>query len=259
MRKLFLLIFIPLTVWIIGCDDNDKKKSDNSSSDTDTTSQQTDLPIVLTVDASGITSTSAKLFGEVTSTGNAKITDYGFMYSDTATITGATKVTITSDTASYTSFNYTLDSLTSDKIYYFCAFATNSKGTSYGDIKSFTTSSSSVETFIISSVTATSITTTSAKFVARIDGTSKSTVKSFGFVYSDTEPTPTTDNAIRLNVDASTYTPDFTYQETGLYPDRKYYLRAFIEQENDIIYSNTDIFTTPQKNDNKNNTVIRIK
>ena len=250
MRKLFFLLFIPVLAYLTACDGHDKKHDyDSGVTNTDTTTQQIDLPIVSTVSAADITSTTALISGEVTSTGNATITAYGFVYSDTAstpTLSNATTVTITSDTASASSYTYTLSSLTSDKLYYYCAYATNSKGTAYGDVKSFTTSTAAETALAISSVSVSDITSTSAKFTADIIGTTSSTVESFGFVSYDTEPDPTIDNAVRLDVSSGSYSLDFSLTVTILYPDREFYFRAFVVTDKEVLYSDIKSFTTPE-------------
>ncbi|HWP97544.1 MAG TPA: stalk domain-containing protein [Syntrophomonadaceae bacterium] len=99
-----------------------------------TSSSSISAPMVLTDAASSTASLSAVLNGEIRSRGGETITAYGVSYStDKQTWT---PVQAGSDNL-LGSFSYTLRGLTANTEYYFKAYATNSEGTSYGDIKSF--------------------------------------------------------------------------------------------------------------------------
>ncbi len=93
-------------------------------------------PTITTSSVTNITSTSATLHATITFDGGADITSRGFIYGtdadNLAEIVQSTDVT--------TDFAYTLTGLTPNTTYYYKAFATNSEGTGYGEIMSFTTS-----------------------------------------------------------------------------------------------------------------------
>ena len=92
-------------------------------------------PTVQTDAATGISSTGATLNGNVTSDGWATVTDRGFMYG-----TSANNLSQTVQSGSGTgSFTASLTGLTSGTTYYYKAYATNSEGTAYGEVMSFTT------------------------------------------------------------------------------------------------------------------------
>jgi len=110
---------------------------------------------IATNDASSVSLTSATFNGNITANGGADVTDRGFVYSSTNTApavggTGVTQVSSGSGTGSY---NTTQSSLASSTTYYYQAYATNSSATSYGGVKSFTTSSSPASSSPASSVT----------------------------------------------------------------------------------------------------------
>ena len=98
------------------------------------------LPTVTTTAASSIKETSAVTGGNVTSDGNATVTERGIVYNTYAnpTVTTAAKVLIGSGTGAFT---YTLTGLQSNTKYYVRAYAVNEKGTAYGSEITFTTKS----------------------------------------------------------------------------------------------------------------------
>lgn len=96
-------------------------------------------PIVKTLDATNVNQHTATLNGEIVFAGNPAFTERGFVYSSSFTNptiddpeTSTTKK-IVSGTS--TSFSANIDNLTSNVTYYVRAFATNAKGTSYGEQK----------------------------------------------------------------------------------------------------------------------------
>ena len=99
-------------------------------------------PTVNTGVASSITSTGATLSGNITSDGGAIVTARGFLYG-----TNSSNLTQTMQSGSGTgSFTKALTDLTSGTTYYYKAYATNSAGTSYGEVRSFTTENTSTTT-----------------------------------------------------------------------------------------------------------------
>jgi len=102
-------------------------------------------PTVTTQAASSVAETTATLNGNVTDDGGATITERGFYYSTSPTVTtGDTKVTTAGTTGAYTN---ALTGLTAGTTYYYRAFATNSEGTTLGasDV-SFTTTAANLIT-----------------------------------------------------------------------------------------------------------------
>ena len=95
-------------------------------------------PVVSTSTVSDITNTSAKTGGNVISDGGAAVTDRGICYStsDNPTISNS-KISSGSGTGNFIT---NLAGLSDETTYYIRAYATNKKGTSYGQTISFTTS-----------------------------------------------------------------------------------------------------------------------
>jgi len=97
------------------------------------------LPTVTTGSASSVTATGATLSGNVTSAGGATVTARGFLYG-----TNSNNLSQTVQNGSGTgSFTKSLTGLTSGTTYYYKAYATNSAGTAYGELMSFTTQTAS--------------------------------------------------------------------------------------------------------------------
>ena len=100
-------------------------------------------PTVLTSDAINITTTSATVRGSVSSNGGATITAKGFLYG-----TSASELTenIQINSSGIGSFSKSLVDLTHSTTYFYQAYATNSVGTAYGEVKSFTTQGAFTDT-----------------------------------------------------------------------------------------------------------------
>ena len=102
-----------------------------------TTTQHYEPPTVTTNNVTGITETTAVCGGNVTADGGATVTARGVCWSTSQNPTiSDSHTTDGSGTGSYTS---NITGLNAGTTYYVRAYATNSKGTSYGSRKSFTT------------------------------------------------------------------------------------------------------------------------
>ncbi len=109
----------------------------NGSDGTFTTAAN--LPTVTTQAASSISATSAVLNGNITATGGANPTVRGFAYGTVANL--STVIATTSSSGSFSTGAFTdTPTISCNTTYYFRPYATNSAGTSYGSIVSFTTS-----------------------------------------------------------------------------------------------------------------------
>jgi uncharacterized protein (TIGR02145 family) len=96
-----------------------------------------DTPKVTTADVSTITFTSAQCGGIVTSEGGASVTARGVCWSTNQTPSVSdNKTTDSTGTGNFTS---NITGLIPNSTYFIRAYATNSEGTGYGSIKSFTT------------------------------------------------------------------------------------------------------------------------
>lgn len=122
-------------------------------------------PVLTTSAASSVTAASATLNGEITSDGGGAVTARGFVYSssDPTPTLGEGGVTDQSSGTGTGTFNASVSSLSPNTIYYYQAYATNSSGTSYGGVISFTTPkaepAAQPTSLVFSSVTSTSFST----------------------------------------------------------------------------------------------------
>ena len=113
------------------------------------------LPIITTKEVTNIKATTATCGGNVTSDGNSTVTARGICWSTKPNPTiSDNKTTEGSGIGSYSS---NLSNLSDNTTYYIRAYATNEKGTSYGEEMSFTTLVFKNETFAINGVTFTMI------------------------------------------------------------------------------------------------------
>ena len=103
----------------------------------------TQLPTVTTATPTTIGGTSAVLGGNVTADGGATVTARGVVYSVNTTnnnpTIGGTGVTATTNGTGLGAFSATTSGLTANTTYAVAAYATNSGGTSYGPVLTFTT------------------------------------------------------------------------------------------------------------------------
>jgi hypothetical protein len=108
-----------------------------------------DAPTLTTAAASSLTINSAILGGNVTADGGAVVTERGIVFSttDNTPTIGETGVTKDDNGTGTGVFSESVSSLTPGTTYYVQAYATNSSGTSYGGVQSFTTIQTQTITF----------------------------------------------------------------------------------------------------------------
>lgn len=194
-----------------------------------------DLPTVVTADIENITGLSAICGGNVTSAGNGTIMARGVCWSTSQNPT--IHDFHTSDGTGTGTFTSSLNSLSTQTIYYVRAYATNNKGTSYGDQKSFTTQDG-LPIVITSEVT--NITAITAICGGNVTYDGGFDITERGVCWS-TYPNPTVNNA---------HTTDGG--GTGLYVseiielelDTKYYVRAYAINEKGANYGTQKELTT---------------
>jgi uncharacterized protein (TIGR02145 family) len=179
---------------------------------------QIGLPKVTTATITAITETTATGGGNVTSNGGAPVTARGICWSLTQNPTIYDD--ITTDGSGTGSFVSSMTSLQPNKTYYVRAYASNSKGTGYGNQVSFITSAALplVTTGSISNITSS---TASAGGNVTFDGGSPVTAR--GVCWS-TGINPTI--ADSKTTDGSG-TGSFTSSLNGLTRNTRYYVRAY--------------------------------
>ena len=193
-------------------------------------------PIVNTTDVTTYTSNTATVGGNVTSDGNAPVTDRGVYWGTSQNPeTSGTKLQIGSGTGVFTS---SISGLTAGTNYYVRAYATNNVGTAYGTQISFTTTATLPT---LTTIAASLITQTSAQSGGNVTNDGGSTVTARGICWS-TSANPTT--AITTKTSDGTGAGAFTSSLTGLIANTAYYVRAYATNNVGTAYGTQISFTT---------------
>ena len=194
------------------------------------------LPNVSTKPATDITYTSAVCGGNVTSDGGAEVTARGICWGTT------TEPTIndshTSDGNGTGDFSSSINGLSENTTYYVRAYATNEKGTSYGETESFTTMGISLPTIITSEVT--DVKYTSAVCGGNVTSDGGTEVTERGICWStNAEPTINDDHTT-----AGNGTGTFSSNINDLSENTTYYVRAYATNEKGTNYGEVKSFKT---------------
>lgn len=194
------------------------------------------LPVLTTVNVTGIAQRSAISGGNITDNGGASIDSRGVCWSTSANpvITGPHST----DGTGNGSFTSTLTGLTAGVLYYVRAYATNNSGTAYGNEVSFTTSAGSMA--ILTTATVNSVTATSSVSGGNITNDNGSDVTARGVCWSSSSGPSVTDphttNGIGTGI--------FTSSISGLNASTGYYVRAYATNSYGTAYGNEEFFTT---------------
>ena len=195
----------------------------------------TTMPSVTTANVTSISFNTAVCGGNVTFDGNLTVTARGVCWSTSPNPTiSNSKTTNGTGIGSFTS---NITGLTAGTTYYVRAYATNSKGTAYGEEKTFTT-----EAYfpILNTNNVTAITSTSAVCGGNVTSDGNATVTARGVCWS-TSPNPTINNSKTTN---GTGTGSFTSNITGLTANTTYYVRAYATNSKGTAYGEEKSFTT---------------
>ncbi len=194
------------------------------------------MPVVTTNEVTNITQTTATCGGNVTSDGNAEVTARGVCWSTSQNPT--INDNKTSDGNGTGSFTSNITGLTANTTYYVRAYATNEKGTSYGEVKSFTTMDITMP--IVTTNVVINIKSSSATCGGNVTFDGNATVTSRGVCWG-TYPNPTIND--NKTVDGSG-TGTFTSNLTNLTANTTYYIRAYATNEKGTSYGEEKSFTT---------------
>ena len=182
-----------------------------------------------------------KVEGTIVSLGvlATQLDQHGHVYSinnKTPTVAdNRTKYGVLTETKTYTS---DITSLQSAETYYLRAYATNSKGTSYGEIITATTKSGGP---ILSTTDASDITKVSAKSGGNVTSDGGSTLTERGLFYGTTEELNADSSKIK---DSGTSTGTFTSSLTGLTKGTKYFIMAYAKNSSGYGYGKIKSFNT---------------
>lgn len=220
MKKICLLI-IALSVMLVGCKPDPEK------------------PTVLTKDVAAVTANTANVIGDVTNDGGAEVTVRGICWSTNEIPVIETDAIINSGSG-IGSYKVTIENLTPFTTYYTCAYAINSEGTSYGEIKEFTTKEAvdipTVTTNLVSDITETSV-ICGGNVVS--DGGAEVSLR--GLCWSTTD-NPTIEDD--LSMGGGSGVGSFEMVVDNLTPNTKYYIRAYAVNSQGTSYGEEVVFTT---------------
>lgn len=195
-----------------------------------------DQPTVTTSNVTNITASSATCGGNVTADGGSYVTERGICWgtSNLPTIDGSHQAMGQGNGT----FTCNMSNLEPNNVYYVRAYATNNRGTAYGEQKQFTTSSG-LPTVTINTVT--NITATSATCGGSISDNGGFAVTDKGLVWSTSQYPTLNDNHVSLGSGNAPFTGSMTNLTIGT----TYYVRAYATNANGTSYSSAQrTFTT---------------
>lgn len=184
------------------------------------------------VKITNITAYSANAEYSIVTNGGMPILKQGFRYWKKET----------NDTAQVESMKFVnFQQLAKDQTYQLCAFAETEDSCFLSALKEFTTKNGEIT---LKTLETTNISYTSAKLNAHIEDQGGASISQKGFVYSNTEKLPTTqDNKVVVLGEDSTY----HYEIKNLEQNTCYHIRAFATNDYGTYYGNTTSFTTTYK------------
>lgn len=197
---------------------------------------QATIPTISTIAVSSVTSTTANSGGNIISDGGSAIIARGVCWSMSGEPTiDSSKTT---DIIGIGEFTSNVIDLAASTDYNIRAYATNSKGTAYGNLVTFTTSIATVPT--ISTIAVSSITKTTAESGGIITSDGGSPVTDRGVCWSTTNnPIVTGSHTSNSNGEGT-----FTSSIVELTKNTIYYVRAYATNNAGTIYGNEVSFTT---------------
>lgn len=207
----------------------------------------TGLPTVPTVESGSvdeITSTTARAKGVLVSLGNVdKVTAYGHVWGLTPspTVTENAGKTDRGETLNTVSYESAITSLSVNTTYYVRAYATNSKGTAYGEQVSFTTAKGDV---LLTTADAREIIHNAATVGGTITSDGGNTIAEAGVCYGGSSTLGIDGSHIVAELDGKT----FHGRLTDLSTEINYYIRAYVKTDGGkVFYGSVKQFTTTKE------------
>ena len=186
-----------------------------------------------------ITQSTATGGGSIIGDGGATITSRGICWSNVTTSPTITN-SKTIDGNGIGTFTSSLTNLVPNTTYYVRAYATNSVGTAYGSVLSFTTVAATIPSGI-STTALSSITQTTASSGGTVSSDGGASIISRGVCWSNTTASPTITNTKTTD---GTGIGTFSSSLTGLLPGTTYYVRAYATNSIGTVYGTARSFTT---------------
>ena len=208
-------------------------------------------PVLTTLTVSSITDTTSVCGGNITNDGGSKINSQGICYSRTSTPTLKDSVVV--DKFGLSTFSCKLTHLKGATAYFVRAYATNSKGTSYGNVVTFSTANP-VGYPVLSTNFVSMITTSSVVSGGVITSDGGSPIISKGVCWGK-NTNPTIQDSVLTD---ATVLSTFVCQLNHLTPNTSYYIRSFATNIKGTSYGNQVSFTSLQVILPPSNTVTDI-
>ena len=204
----------------------------------------TAAPTVTTTAITTYNSTSATMGGNVTSDGGTTVTERGVVYSTSDNTPSIGEAGVTKDANGTTgtgTFSKSITGLASGTTYYVKVYATNSEGTTYGNMQSFTTTGPPA----VATTAITVYDANSATLGGNVNADGGTTVTERGVVYSTSDNTPTIgENGVTKDVNLTTGTGTFSKSITDLSSGTTYYVQAYAINSEGTTYGSMQSFTT---------------
>ena len=198
-------------------------------------------PMVSTGNIVELNSASFKIEGTITNLGLTmeKVSQYGHVYSDVNPLpTISDNKTTLGEIKELITYLSTISSVESGKTYYVRAYATNEKGTSYGEIL---TVNIPADIPIVSTASVVSITETTAVSGGNIISDGGNSITERGVCWGKTSPVTTSSNILK---DSEAKAGTFSSNISGLDYGTVYYIRAYANNSAGTGYGNELSFNT---------------
>lgn len=194
------------------------------------------LPTLTTLHASDITINSAKLGGNITNAGSGNIIERGIVWSTSSNPTiDNHKISNGTGVGKYI---ISITELADKTIYYARAYATNEKGTAYGDEINFTTVE--LKTPELSQTNISNIGVSSVTVKSSIRDNGNGTISEQGFCWS-TNSVPTIND---FKIQKSPIIGEFSSLISSLDDNTQYYVRAYAINQKGVGYGEIAKFST---------------
>jgi uncharacterized protein (TIGR02145 family) len=199
------------------------------------------LPEVTTAEITQITTNSALGGGEVSNSGNGTVSARGICWGTGPGVTIENNIGITQEGTGTGAFTSSITGLQDGLFYFVKAYATNEKGTAYGEERSYQTTSINLPTVTTSPVS--NVTSTSAKCGGNVLNSGNGTVSARGVCWGLNSDV-ILQSCLGFTTNGSG-TGSFTSDITGLAEGNTYFVRSYATNENGTGYGATQVINTP--------------
>ena len=212
-----------------------------------TTTEYVSAPTVVTGQVGEVTHESAEVAGQLVSAGGTTVTEYGHVLGTAASVDLNTAVSVkrnTESTDNALDYVSVFEGLTANTTYHVRAYATNAKGTVYGDAVSFTTARTPM---VVSDAVLESLSWNSVEVSATLSQTDGHVIERKGFAISKYDEEEAEFHYVGGN--------DFRMTITDLEGETKYKVLAFVRTTEGNFYTSYYylVFTTPSAPANPTN------